>query len=59
MPTMKKTDKRLDFRLPEDLLARLTALATEHERSINGELLWMLREYLKAHDAEQTKDSPE
>jgi hypothetical protein len=59
MPTMKKTDKRLDFRLPPDLLARLTEIATEHERSLNGELLWIVREYLKMQDTARPGETGE
>jgi len=57
MPRPKKTApspelRRLDFRIPEELLRQLTALAAAHERSVNGELLWMLREYLKRETGE-------
>jgi predicted transcriptional regulator len=39
--------KTVTIRLPEDVLKELKELANEHTRSLNGEMLVALREYVK------------
>jgi hypothetical protein len=39
--------KTVTIRLPEDVLKELKELANEHTRSLNGEMLVALREYIK------------
>jgi hypothetical protein len=38
---------KLNVRLPDDLHAALTDAAAEDERSLNGEILWLLRDALE------------
>ncbi len=44
-------DVNINTRYPPDLLEELRKLAQEHERSLNGEIVWALRQYI----AEQQK----
>jgi hypothetical protein len=44
---MEKRDKTLTIRLPEAVLKEMRELANEHTRSLNGEVLVALREYIK------------
>ncbi len=39
--------KRFSIRFPLDLLETLKKLAQEDKRSINGEIVWILSEYVK------------
>ena len=39
---------QLNLRLPEDLLIELRAAAAADQRSLNGEILWLLRQALDA-----------
>lgn len=45
----KKTvkDVGINTRYPPDLLDELRKLAQEHERSLNGEIIWALRQYVE------------
>jgi hypothetical protein len=38
------TDVRITFRLPEDLHTQVVALARQHLRSLNAELVYLLRD---------------
>jgi hypothetical protein len=40
--------KSVSIRLPEGLMAAVHALATSNERSFNGQVVWILRSYLKS-----------
>ncbi len=48
---MEKKEKTLTIRLPADLLEDMRELAHEHTRSLNGEVLVALREYVKQQRA--------
>lgn len=39
-------DVNINTRYPPDLLEELRKLAKEHERSLNGEIVWALRQYV-------------
>lgn len=39
-------DVNINTRYPPDLLGELRKLAQEHERSLNGEIVWALRQYI-------------
>jgi hypothetical protein len=39
-------DVNINTRYPPDLLEELRKLAQEHERSLNGEIVWALRQYI-------------
>ena len=45
----KKAVKNVNIntRYPPDLLEELRKLAQEHERSLNGEIVWALRQYVE------------
>ena len=44
-----ETHKTFSVRLPEDVIKEMRELAKEHTRSVNGEVLVALREYIKQH----------
>ena len=44
---METQEKTLTIRLPAELLKDMRELAQEHTRSLNGEVLVALREYVK------------
>ncbi len=48
-----ETAKTLTIRLPAELLKDMRELAHEHTRSLNGEVLVALREYVKRNKPEQ------
>lgn len=43
----KNKEQRISIRFPLDLLEAIRKRAKEHERSFNGEVIWMLRILLK------------
>ncbi len=42
-----ETQKTFSVRLPEEVINEIRELAKEHTRSVNGEVLVALREYIK------------
>jgi hypothetical protein len=42
-----ETHKTFSIRLPDEVLKAMRELAEEHTRSLNGEILVALREYIK------------
>ena len=48
---MEKHEKNLTIRLPAELLKDMRELAEAHTRSLNGEVLVALREYVKQQKA--------
>ena len=42
-----ETHKTFSVRLPEEVINEMRELAKEHTRSVNGEVLVALREYIK------------
>jgi hypothetical protein len=49
-PEKKPTDEaKFNARFPRPVFEALRALAQQHERSINSELVWIVREYLERH----------
>ena len=46
------------IRLPEDVLKQMKELAKEHTRSLNGEMLVALREYVKQHEPRLKPNTP-
>jgi predicted transcriptional regulator len=49
----KPTAKKITFIYPVELVERLRHLAREHQRSLNGELVWALRQYVQWTEHEQ------
>jgi hypothetical protein len=57
MQRTKDTRKRpatLNIKVPVDLREEMANWATAHERSMHGEIVWALRTYLRAQNAEDT-----
>ena len=50
---METREKTLTIRLSAELLEHMRALAHEHTRSLNGEVLVALREYVQKHTPEK------
>jgi len=48
-------DVNINTRYPPSLLEELRKLAEEHERSLNGEIIWALREYVAQQLAKKNK----
>jgi hypothetical protein len=42
---MEQKEKTLTIRLPADLLEEMRVIARQHNRSLNGEILTVLRDY--------------
>jgi hypothetical protein len=53
-----KTQKTLTIRLPEEVLEAMRELANEHTRSLNGEVLVALREYIQQQRQGLKRQSP-
>lgn len=52
---MEKKEKSLTIRLTLELLEDMRALARQHDRSLNGEILTALREYITRYKQEGSK----
>ena len=50
---MNTSETRISIRFPLDVLQALRALAQQHERSFNGEVIWALRYYIQAQKGEK------
>lgn len=46
-------DVKLTLRIPEDLHAKLVALADADQRSLNGEIAWLLARSTEQREAKQ------
>ena len=55
---MNKTpdEIKVQVRFPHDVWEEMRQLASNHERSTNGEIIWALREYIKQQKGEQKHD---
>jgi len=53
MEETSKGEQRISIRFPLEVLAAIRALAKQHERSFNGEIIWALRDYARRHNGEQ------
>jgi len=58
MENTQKDEKRISIRFSLDVLETIRALAKQHERSFNGEVIWALRAYAEQHKGEQDKQQP-
>ena len=52
MRQQKPMRKKTSFLYPEDLLEKLRQLAAQHQRSLNGELVWALELYAAQHEGD-------
>lgn len=52
---MNKTPDEIkaQVRFPHDVWERMKQLASGHERSTNGEIIWALRQYIEQQEGEQ------
>ena len=46
-------DVNINTRYPPDLLEELRKLAVAHERSLNGEIVWALRQFVEQQKKNQ------
>jgi len=53
METPKKEKIKISFVYPKDLIDALRVLAQEHQRSLVGEIVWALRQYLARQSPEK------
>ena len=44
------TKKKITFVYPLEIIERIRQLAAEHGRSLNGEIIWALRQYIARQD---------
>jgi hypothetical protein len=49
----KQPSTSITIRIPTDIAALLRRLSTQHDRSLNGEIVRALREYAERHTGEQ------
>jgi hypothetical protein len=49
METTQQGARRISIRFPLAVVAAIRALAKQHERSFNGEVMWALRAYAARH----------
>jgi hypothetical protein len=47
--------KKITFVYPLELIERMRKLAAEHGRSLNGEIVWALREYIARQDRQSSE----
>jgi hypothetical protein len=47
--------KKITFVHPLELIERMRKLAAEHGRSLNGEIVWALREYIARQDRQSSE----
>lgn len=52
---MEKKEKAFTIRIALDLLEEMRALAREHNRSLNGEILTALRDYVARYKQGRSK----
>ncbi|MGO8950429.1 MAG: Arc family DNA-binding protein [Ktedonobacterales bacterium] len=49
----KRLTTSITIRVPLDIAEVLRQLARQHDRSLNGEIVWALREYAEKHKSEK------
>jgi predicted transcriptional regulator len=49
------TKKKITFVFPLEVIERIRHLAVEHGRSLNGEMVWALRQYLARQDRQSSE----
>jgi hypothetical protein len=52
MTDAPKSERHISIRFPLDVLEVIRKLAKKHERSLNREVIWALREYAERHKDE-------
>jgi len=50
MDQQSPTKKKITFVYPLEVIERIRQLAAEHGRSLNGEIVWGLRQYIARQD---------
>jgi predicted transcriptional regulator len=51
----KRHETKLTIRLPTEIAELMRRLAARHDRSLNGEIVWALREYIAQRQEQQGK----
>jgi predicted HicB family RNase H-like nuclease len=46
----RQEDVKLQVRMPVEVHERMRQLAEQHERSLNGEIIWALRRYIQEQE---------
>jgi hypothetical protein len=49
------TKKKITFVYPLEIIERIRRLAAEHGRSLNGEMIWALRQYIARQDRQSSE----
>jgi hypothetical protein len=49
------TKKKITFVYPRAISERIRQLAAEHGRSLNGEVMWALRQYIARQDRQTSE----
>lgn len=52
----KPQEPRSQVRFPQEVWDEMKRLAEQHQRSLNGEIIWALREYI-VHQKEKDKEN--
>jgi hypothetical protein len=47
-----ENEVRITFRLPQEVADAMRRLAEDHDRSLNGEVVWALRQYIRSQERE-------
>ncbi len=50
-----KNEAHITVRIPADIAEAMRQLAKQHDRSLNGELVRAMREYIEKHQQRQEK----
>ncbi len=53
MKKNKEQTTSINTRYPQEVLETMRRLAQRHERSLNGEIVWALRDYIQRKEAEE------
>ncbi len=50
----KEVKEKVTFLYPKEILDAMRKLAKDHQRSLIGEIIWALRQYIKQQEQERT-----
>jgi len=55
----QQQEVKMTLRLPASVAEALRHLAEEHERSLNGEIIWALKAYIQEQESKKDKNKGE